>query len=504
MTDCYQLNIITSIQAILMVVNKRLYTVLLSVIVLTGFLATSLIGYFFAKDSLTDRLQHEMLPLTSDNIYSEIQRDLLQPLLISSLMANDVFVYDWVNGGEQDASKMTSYLAQIQKKYNTITAFFVSESSRLYYHPSGVLKKIKTNTKEDAWYFQAKSSQQPYVINIDRDTADKQRLSIFVNYRIEDKAGNFIGVIGVGLSLQTVVELIENYQKRYGREIYFVNRQGDVMLQSSQYNPELHIQNKASLDKAFLQILTSPSASLSLKASNGSMLYINSRLVPEFDWYLIVEQVNDPSSEHIETALLINMGVTLIISLVVLMLAHAALRGYHGKLETMATQDKLTGATSRQVFEFYFKQAVARSKRRDDPLSLVLVDIDLFKKINDNYGHQAGDRVLTRVAQLIKSHVREEDIVCRWGGEEFLLMLTGCDMTHAYDITEAIRSAVADLSIPFNKEVVSITLSAGIAQMQAGESLGQVVERADLHLYQAKNAGRNCIKPDLAKMNNLA
>ncbi|MGL1558165.1 diguanylate cyclase, partial [Vibrio parahaemolyticus] len=78
-------------------------------------LATSLIGYFVAKDSLTERLQQEMLPLTSDNIYSEIQRDLLQPLLISSLMANDVFVFDWVNNGEKDASKMTSYLAQIQK-----------------------------------------------------------------------------------------------------------------------------------------------------------------------------------------------------------------------------------------------------------------------------------------------------------------------------------------------------------------------------------------------------
>lgn len=78
-------------------------------------------------------------------------------------------------------------------------------------------------------------------------------------------------------------------------------------------------------------------------------------------------------------------------------------------------------------------------------------------------------------------------------------MLSGCDMADAYDITEVIRSAVADLRIPFNKEVVNITLSAGIAQMQTGESLGQVIERADLHLYQAKNAGRNCIKPDKAE-----
>lgn len=479
-----------------MVVNKRYYTLLLSSIVLIGFLATSLMAYFVAKDSLTDRLQQEMLPLTSDNIYSEIQRDLLQPLLISSLMANDVFVFDWINNGELDANKMTSYLAQIQKKYHTITAFLVSEHSGSYYHPSGVLKRVSADNPDDAWYFTARNSRQPYVINIDRDTADHKRLSIFVNYRIEDKSGKFIGVIGVGLSLQTVVELIENYQKRYGREIYFVNRQGEVMLQSSHYRSQLHQQNKALLDKAFLKVLTSPSASLSLKTSNGSMLYLNSRLVPEFDWYLLVEQVDDPSSQRIEKAFIINLVVALVISAVVLLLAHVAVRGYHGKLEAMATQDKLTGVASRQVFEFYFKQAVARSKRRDEPLSLVLLDIDLFKQVNDSYGHEAGDRVLTRVAQLVKSHVREEDVVCRWGGEEFLLLLSGCNLQHARDITELIRSAVAALQFHFNNQVVQITLSAGLAEMHADESLGQVVERADHHLYAAKRAGRNCIKPE--------
>jgi diguanylate cyclase (GGDEF)-like protein len=480
-----------------MVVNKRLYTSLLSIIVLAGFLATSLIGYFVAKDSLSERLQQEMLPLTSDNIYSEIQRDLLQPLLISSLMANDVFVFDWANDGEKDASRMTSYLAQIQKKYNTITAFFISENSRHYYHPTGILKKVSETNEDENWYFQAKNSHHPYTINIDQDTADHTRLSIFVNYKVEDKSGKFIGIIGVGLSLQTVVELIENYQKRYGREIYFVNRQGDVMLRSSKYQSDLHLQNKAGLDKAFLQILTSPSASLSFQAKNGSTLYLNSRLVPEFDWYLIVEQVNDPSSERIETAFIINMTVALVISVIVLLIAHLAMRSYHERLEAMATQDKLTGAASRQVFEFYFNQAVARCKRRDEVMSLVLLDIDLFKQINDTYGHQAGDMVLTRIAQLIKSHVRAEDVVCRWGGEEFLLLLTGCDLEHAKGITEIIRAAVAGLEFHFNNQAVRVTISAGLAEMQQGENLEQVVERADHHLYQAKHAGRNCIRPDL-------
>lgn len=170
--------------------RKRLYSVIISVIVLLGFLATSLIGYFVARDSIAERLQQEMLPLTSDNIYSEIQRDLLQPVLISSLMANDTFAIDWVANGEQDPKQMQRYLAQIQEKYETITAFFVSEKSRLYYHPDGIIKQVSKDEPADDWYFHARHMNQDYEINIDQDTADRSRLSIFVNYRVEDREGN--------------------------------------------------------------------------------------------------------------------------------------------------------------------------------------------------------------------------------------------------------------------------------------------------------------------------
>ena len=96
--------------------RKRIFTLTISALVLLGFMATSLIGYFVARDSTSDQLQKQMLPLTSDNIYSEIQRDLLQPLLISSLMANDTFMINWAENGEQDPERLSEYLAQIQRK----------------------------------------------------------------------------------------------------------------------------------------------------------------------------------------------------------------------------------------------------------------------------------------------------------------------------------------------------------------------------------------------------
>ncbi|MCX4186958.1 sensor domain-containing diguanylate cyclase [Methylophaga sp. OBS4] len=474
--------------------RKRLFTTIISLIVLLGFLATSLIGYYVAKDSIAERLQQEMLPLTSDNIYSEIQRDLLQPLLISSLMANDVFVFDWVNEGEQDPEKMQRYLSQIQDKYDTITAFFVSESTRHYYHPKGIIKQVDENDPDDGWFFRARSMKNKYEINIDQDTADRKRLSIFVNYQVADKQGKFIGVIGVGLSMASVIELIENYQKRYGREIYFVDRQGEVMLQSSEYSEDIHLQNKTGLDKLFTRILTTPSASVSFPAKNGNTIYLNSRLVPEFDWFLIVEQINDPASERIETALIINILVSLAISVVVLLTAHLALRGYQRRLEAMATQDKLTGAASRQVFDVLFKQAVSRAKRKHQALSVILIDIDHFKNINDSYGHHYGDQVLAATARIISSHVRDDDVLCRWGGEEFLLLLNSCSRERAVEIAETIRQSVKSHPFQYGKENLSITISAGVAEYQRDELMTSLIERSDQALYQAKNDGRDLVR----------
>jgi len=473
--------------------RKRFYTIIISVIVLLGFLSTSLIGYFVARDSIADRLQQEMLPLSSDNIYSEIQRDLLQPVLISSLMANDTFVIEWVSDGEKDAAKMQRYLKQIQEQYQTITAFFISEKSRLYYHPDGIIKQVSEQDEADGWYFRARNMKQDYEINIDSDTADLNRLSIFVNYRVQNKQGDFIGVIGVGLSMETVTRLIENYQQRYGREIYFVNRQGEVMLQSTQYSHELHLQNKDGLEKLFTRILTSPSASVSFEAKNGNVIYLNSRLVPEFDWFLIIEQINDPASEKVEAALIINLLISLAMSIIVLLVAHLALKGYQGRLEKMATRDKLTGAVTRQVFDSLFEQAISRSRRHQQKTTLALIDIDHFKQVNDTFGHQQGDKVLVAVAQIIKLHIRDADVLCRWGGEEFLLLLNECDLEHAVERLESVRRAIAAWRFHMDDSSLTVTVSAGLAEHEAGESLAGLVERADKALYLAKDKGRNCL-----------
>lgn len=145
--------------------RKLISVVALAVLLIAGFLATSLTSYFVARDSLASSITDQMLPLTSDNIYSEIQRDLLRPILISSVMATDTFVRDWKLQGESDPQRIIAYLAEIQQEYDTITAFFVSEQSRQCYHPTGILKTVSETDPADAWYF-AVRNQREHVIQL--------------------------------------------------------------------------------------------------------------------------------------------------------------------------------------------------------------------------------------------------------------------------------------------------------------------------------------------------
>ncbi|MQM36891.1 hypothetical protein KBTX_00880 [wastewater metagenome] len=471
--------------------RKIYFAVALALLVATGLVATSLISYYVAHDSLAERVAEETLPLTSDNIYSEIQRDLLRSVLISSFMAHDTFVRDWAIGGEHNVQRMTRYLSEVRKKYDTITAFFVSERSRRYYHPRGVLKTVRPEDPQDAWYFRVRNMHDRYEINVDADTANPGRVSIFVNYRVLDYDGDYLGAIGVGLSVNAVADLIENYQRRYGRRIYFIDREGDVTLHGSAFDVAPNIHDREGLGAYATRILTSPSTSFRFNRGAAETVYVNTRLVPQMDWILVVEQSNAAAEARIQRTLAVNLAISLAITVLVLTLGYITVRGYQRRLEEMATTDPLTGAASRQVFGMVFDQVVRSARRRGEAVSVLSVDIDRFKAINDTHGHQAGDQVIRSVVDTVRRHIREADTVCRWGGEEFIVLLGDCSAAGAAERAETLRAALADLTVPVAGTHVRITVSIGVAECAPGESLEAVMQRVDAALYAAKRDGRN-------------
>jgi len=163
------------------------------------------------------------------------------------------------------------------------------------------------------------------------------------------------------------------------------------------------------------------------------------------------------------------------------------------ELDTLAVTDVLTGLYNRRGVEWLLKRELAAASRRRSTLWLALVDIDRFKQINDRFGHEIGDCALRQVAQELRTQAREEDIVARWGGEEFLVViLSCCDAEGAGVAAERMRGAVADREIDLaDAPALAVTISIGVASVPPGGDLASAIARADQAMYRAKSAGRN-------------
>lgn len=190
--------------------RRRSLYILLTLVMAGGFLTISLLNYHTSKKAIHDSIVTSQLPLTSDNIYSEIQKDLIRPILISSLMAGDTFVRDWVLGGERDGTAMQRYLKEIMERHGAFTSFFVSDATRNYYHADGLLKQVREGEERDRWFFRVREMKEPYEINLDPDIANKDALTIFINFRVYDFDGRFIAATGIGLTADSVQKKSSN------------------------------------------------------------------------------------------------------------------------------------------------------------------------------------------------------------------------------------------------------------------------------------------------------
>ncbi|MCK6512451.1 GGDEF domain-containing protein [Myxococcota bacterium] len=165
---------------------------------------------------------------------------------------------------------------------------------------------------------------------------------------------------------------------------------------------------------------------------------------------------------------------------------------YHEELYRLATQDGLTMAYNKRFFLDNIEREFSRARRYRRHLSLILMDLDHFKQINDTYGHLAGDYVLKKTARLIQSHIRREDIFARYGGEEFALLLPETDRPQALGLAEKLRQLVAGQDVLFDRYAIRVTLSLGAATADVEtENTHQLLQDADAYLYHAKRSGRN-------------
>ena len=462
-----------------------------------GFLATSLLSYYASRTSIRDNIINTELPLTSDTVYSEIQKDLVRPVLISSMMARDTFMRDWVVEGERNPQQITRYLKEVMDHYGAFTTFFVSDSSLTYYQAKGILKKIDAREPRDVWYYRVRDMEAPYEINVDPDMANKDNLTFFINYKVFDYDNKFIGATGVGLTVDAVIKLIDRYQQRYDRSVYFVDAFGRIVLTGESGGPQ-----GAAIGESLNQLpsmanllskMPKPLSGTYEHQVNGKEHFLNVRYIPELNWYLFVDKEEESALSDIRHSLYLNLFICLVITLIVVYLLNLVVSRFQYRIEAQATLDSLTGLPNRRGFNLWAFKTLKDAQRDSRPLTAMLLDLDHFKRLNDTHGHLAGDEVLAGFADDLKSCLRQSDIICRWGGEEFIILLNGTDTVSAHEVAEKIRLLAEQHTYLFSREPLQVTVSIGLSQVRSDDTLQSLIARADSALYRAKQNGRNQI-----------
>jgi diguanylate cyclase (GGDEF)-like protein len=220
---------------------------------------------------------------------------------------------------------------------------------------------------------------------------------------------------------------------------------------------------------------------------------LTSRYIENIDWFLIVEQDEESALASTRVSLLRTVIIGIAASLLIILLSALTVNYYHRNLEALATTDSLTGCANRREMRSRLERMLYRKTRYGTRVSLIMIDIDRFKELNDTQGHQAGDQVLKDLTRIIGDGKRPDDLLARWGGDEFMVILeAGIDAGRI--LAERIRYFFAQDWSDRHPSDLRITLSMGIAELKENEEVDSLIQRADKALYEAKRSGRDRIR----------
>ena len=472
----------------------------LSVILFVTFTGASLLNYLMTRDSVRAEIIRKDLPLTMDNIYSELTAELMRPLLISSSMASDAFLVSWAKNGEKDVTEIIRYLAQLKDSYGFFTTFFVSTESSIYYRYNGINKRVSQENDHDVWFYDFLASGKEYVFDVDRDEAANNVLTIFINYRVFDVEGKTLGVVGVGVKVDQVAGLVANYRLKYDRTVYLTDSMGVIQVHpDTTMIQHLNIKSMEGIKPLAGEILDKNSKVHNFSFDRGDRhILLTVRYIKNLDWYLYVEQDETTDLTNARTNFLRTVVIGFVSSCGIIILTLMTINRYQAKLEAFAVSDVLTGVLNRRGLEIEFTKIIAVYARSRQPFSLILLDLDGFKQVNDRKGHLAGDILLKRTAELITQVIRPRDIVARWGGDEFVV-LAGSTVAEVAVVAERIREIIhsADLGGPdalTDDPRNTLSVSCGATIYKQGDTFDDMLLRADKALYACKAKGGNCVE----------
>lgn len=477
-----------------MKIKNNFYIVItISILMVALSISISFINFMVSLRSTEADLKNRSLPLTVDNIYTEIQKHVIEPNLVASMMAHDTFLQDWLINDEQNSDKITRYLETIKNKYWMFVTFLVSEKTQSYYTNNGFLEHLSPSKPNNEWYFKFIKLQGDNEINLDFNNNLDNSLIMFINHKIYDHNYHYVGATGIGIKVSYINDMLKRFRQEYNFTVMFLNEQGDIVLSERTDTKIQNISTRPELNRLMDQIIVKNSKIIEYQ-KNGETYLLKTKYIPELNLYLLVEAKLDYFIREVRQTFYINLTLSLIATLIIVLIIIRMIKGYNKKLEFMARHDSLTGLLNRNAFNDSIHDFILLAKRDLTPFSLIFFDIDNFKIINDTLGHQTGDAVLIRIADVLKTRLRRTDIIGRWGGEEFIIGLINTDLENAKVIAETLRKSFEEDTGLLHLCTFPVTASFGVVTLSSNDSADTLLARADLAMYRAKGLGKNRIE----------
>lgn len=428
------------------------------------------------------RQQEALVPL-----FSLINSEVIRPLSVAHFMANDHLMINYIQKNQIDKKELLGYLLRLATNYKMLT-FIALEQHGFMLDSNN--KETMLDEKSAEWYHRLK------VINKDQiaDIGNLDNPPLYFDVKIFNENKEFLGFIGAAIDLNYFADKFTAYNELFGFEIYFVDQDNNIILSSDHlmktesHHRKNEIVNISSLP--WFQRFNSKNQ------TNNDIFFDDETLVTQMpiqalDWKLYVASPSSFQQQALGLLFFRKFAVFAFVIIIISLIFIRCVSYFKTVLIKDSKIDFLTKLPNRSFIYWEF----GRLQKEYENASIVIADIDHFKQINDQYGHLVGDNVLQTQANKMASSLREMDLIARWGGEEFVMILPNTTKEQAFDICERIRQDIAKLSFESDDgKSFTTTTSFGISQTTLKNSgLDAIIAEADKALYMAKSNGRNQI-----------
>ncbi|WP_026376166.1 sensor domain-containing diguanylate cyclase [Aestuariibacter salexigens] len=423
--------------------------------------------------------------------FSLIVEQLFEPLHIAQTLAKSRELIELMSEPEPDETQMFTMLSRLNQEFD-MKFFIASDVARRQYNSDGTTHELVRG--EISWYFTFRDVDTDAFADIGK----WENTHFYIDLKIYDDAGRFVGFFGVGKSLESFLQIFDDYKKQFGYDFFFVNPDGDIMLTSE---PELvasQAQFRNMQDLSWYQALSDEQKQQSslnnlLVNYSGSEYLIAEMNIDPFNWTLYLLTPLEHRQAQISRAFIFSVVVLLVVIFALFLLIYNLLYYFKQRVRDEQEFNPLTLLANRNAMQIRYNELM----QEHNSISVMLVDIDHLASVNQTYDEATGDEVLRKVAGYLQEKLPIQAYMGRWNSEEFVILLPDIGPHDAYEMAQRLRTGIASMQASSTHPALRITCSFGVSFTSTSRTMQDLVARADEAVYRAKRDGCNLVRTQL-------